>query len=66
MWHLKNVLIPVVVGTLGTVKRVIVENIKEISEAAIVTEIQKISMHGLAPARLIHKKNTRKDCDTSE
>ena len=49
MWHLKTVLIPVVVGALGTVKRVIVENIKEISEAAIVTEIQKISMHGLAP-----------------
>ena len=49
MWPLKTVLIPVVVGALGTVKRVIVENIKKISEAAIVTEIQKILMHGLAP-----------------
>ena len=35
MWHMKTVVIPVVVGALGTVKKGIVENIKKVSERAI-------------------------------
>ena len=41
MWHMKTVVIPVVVGTLGTVKKEMVENIKKLSERATVTEIQR-------------------------
>ena len=41
-------MIPVVVGALGTVKKAMVENIKKVSEAATVTEIQKICMLGSA------------------
>ena len=52
MWHMKTVFIPVVVGALGTVKKM-VENIKKVSETATVTEIQKICMLGSAP---IHRK----------
>ena len=44
IWHMKTVVIPVVVGALGTVKKGMVENTKEVSERAIVTEIQKICM----------------------
>ena len=33
MWHMKTVVIPVVVGALGTEKRRIVEDIKKVSEA---------------------------------
>ena len=50
MWHMKTVMIPVVVGT---VKKKMVENIKKVSETATVTEIQKICMLGSAP---IHRK----------
>ena len=42
MWHMKAVAILVVVGAFGTVKRGMVENIKKVSEAANVTQIQKI------------------------
>ena len=33
MWHMKTVVIPVVVGALGTEKRRIVEDVKKVSEA---------------------------------
>ena len=33
MWHMKTVVIPVVVGALGTVKEGMVENIKKVSES---------------------------------
>ena len=39
---MKTVVIPVVVGALGTVKKGMVENINKVSETATVTEIQKI------------------------
>ena len=38
---MKTIVIPVVVGALGTVKKGMVENIKKVSERATVTEIQK-------------------------
>ena len=41
---MKTVVIPVVVGALGTIKKGMVENIKKVSERATVTEIQKICM----------------------
>ena len=53
MWHLKTVLIPVVVGALGTVKKGMVENIQKVSERATMTEIQKICM--LGSARILRK-----------
>ena len=37
--HRKTVVIPVVVGALGTVKKGMVENIKKVSQAATLTEI---------------------------
>ena len=52
MWHMKTVVIPGVVGALGTVKGM-VENIKKVSERATMTEIQKICM--LGSARIIRK-----------
>ena len=48
MWHMKTIVIPVVVGALGTVKKGMVENIKRVSERATVTEIHKICMVGAA------------------
>ena len=70
---MKTVVIPVVVGALGTVKKGMVENIKKVSERATMTEIQKICMLGSARilrkvvcARLMHKKNTSKDCDNRD
>ena len=36
MWHIETIVIPVVVGALGTVKKGMVENIKKISERATV------------------------------
>ena len=53
MWHMKTVVIPVVVGALGTVKNGTVENIKKVSERANMTEIQKICM--LGSARILRK-----------
>ncbi|CAH3195152.1 unnamed protein product [Porites evermanni] len=53
MWHMKTVVIPVVVGALGTVKKGMVENIKKVSERASMTEIQKICM--LGSARILRK-----------
>ena len=52
-WHMKTVVIPVVVGALGTVKKGMVENIKKVSERATMTEIQKICM--LGSARILRK-----------
>ena len=53
MWHMKTVVIPVVVGALGTVKKGMVENIKKVSERATMTEIQKICM--LGSGRILRK-----------
>jgi len=46
---MKTVVFPVVVCVLGTIKKGMVENIKKVSEAATVTEIQKICILGSAP-----------------
>ena len=43
----ENLVIPVVVGALGTVKKGMVENIKKLSERAIVTEFQRSACWGL-------------------
>ena len=48
---MKTVVIPVVVGVLGTVKKGMVENIKKVSERATMTEIQKICMLGSNPQK---------------
>ena len=53
MWHMKIVVIPMVVGVLGTVKKEMEENIKKVRERATVTEIQKICM--LGSARILRK-----------
>ena len=53
MWHKETVVIPVVVGALGTVKKGMVENIKKVSERTTVTEIQKICI--LGSARIVRK-----------
>ena len=45
---MKTVVIPVVVGELGTVKKGMVENIKKVPERANMTEIQKVCMLGSA------------------
>ena len=50
---MKTVVIPVVVGALGTVKKGMVQNFKKVSETATVTEIQKMCM--LGSARIIRK-----------
>ena len=50
---MKTVVIPVVVGALGTVKKGMVENIKKVSERATMTEIQKICI--LGSARILRK-----------
>ena len=52
-WHIKTIVIPVVVGALGTVKKGMIENIEKVSKRANVTEIQKICM--LASARILRK-----------
>ena len=41
MWQMKTEVIPVVVGAPGTIKKGMAENIKGVSERAIVTETQK-------------------------
>ena len=41
MWHMKTVVIPVVVGALGTVKKGMVENIKKVSGRATVTDFKR-------------------------
>ena len=48
MWHMKTLVIPMVVGPLGTVKKGMEENIKKVSERATVTEIRKICRLGSA------------------
>ena len=52
-WHMKTIVIPVVVGALGTVKKGMIENIEKVSKRANVTEIQKICM--LGSARILRK-----------
>ena len=52
MWHMKTVVIPVVVGALGTVKKEMVENIKKLSERATDRD-PKICMLGFA--RILRK-----------
>ena len=53
MWHMKILVIPMVVGALGTVKKEMEENIKKVPERATVTEIQKICR--LGSARILRK-----------
>ena len=53
MWHMKTIVIPVVVGALGTVKKGMVENIEKVAKRATVTEIQNICM--LGSARILRK-----------
>ena len=50
---MKTIVIPVVVGALGTVKKGMIENIEKVSKRANVTEIQKICM--LGSARILRK-----------
>ena len=50
-WHMKTMVILVVVGALGTVKKGRVENIEKVSKRANVTDIQKICMLGSARIR---------------
>ena len=53
---MKTVVIPVVVGALGTVKKGMVENSEKVSDTATVTESQKICMLGLlGSARILRK-----------
>ena len=44
MWHMKTVVIPVVFGALGAVKKGAVGNMKKVSERATMTEIQTICL----------------------
>ena len=53
MRHMKTVLILVVVGALGTVKKGMVVNIRKVSERATVTHIQTMCM--LGSARILRK-----------
>ena len=53
MWQMKTEVIPVVVGAPSTIKKGMVENIKGVSERAIVTETQSMSM--LGSARILRK-----------
>ena len=53
MWHMRTIVIPVVVGVLGTVKKGMVENTKKVSGRVTVTEIQKICM--LGSVRILRK-----------
>ena len=50
---MKTEVIPVVVGAPSTIKKGTVENIKGVSERAIVTETQNMSM--LGSARILRK-----------
>ena len=52
-WHMRTVVIPVVVDALGKVKKGMLEKIKKVSEATTLTEIQKIRM--LESARILRK-----------
>ena len=45
---MKTIVILVVVGAFGIIRKGMVENMKKVSETASVTEIQKISMLGSA------------------
>ena len=53
MRHMKIAVIRVVVGALDTVKKGMIENIKDVSERAFMTKIQKICIMG--SARILKK-----------
>ena len=53
MWQMKTIVLPVVTGVLGTVKKGMVEDIEKVAKSASVTEIQKICM--LGSARILRK-----------
>ena len=53
IWQMKTIVLPVVIGALGTVKKGMVENIEKVAKGASVTEIQKICM--LESARILRK-----------
>ena len=53
IWQMKTIVLPVVIGALGTAKKGMVENIEKVAKGASVTEIQKICM--LESARILRK-----------
>ena len=53
MWQMKTIVLPVVTGALGTVKKEMVENIEKVAKSASVIEIQKICT--LGSARILRK-----------
>ena len=48
MWNLKAIVIPVVVGALGMVKKKTEDHIKQISGNPCLQELQKIVLNGRA------------------
>ena len=48
MWHLKAILIPVVVGALGMIKKETEDQIKQIPGNPCLQELQKIVVNGTA------------------
>ena len=57
---MKTVVIPVVVGAFGTVKKGMVENVKKVSETATVTETQRSACRDLRESSercLVYKQN---------
>ena len=48
MWHLKAIVIPVVVGGLGRMKKKTEDHIKRIPEDRCLQELQKIVLNGTA------------------
>ena len=60
MCQMKTVLIPVVVGALGTVKKGMVENIKKVSERATVTDFKRSAswdLHESSERCLVYEQN---------
>ena len=52
MWHLKAIVIPVVVGALGIIKKKTKDHIKRIPGNPCLHELQKIALNGMG--RLIY------------
>ena len=48
MWHLKAIVIPVVVGALGMMKKKTEDHIKRIPGNPCLQELQKIVLNGMA------------------
>ena len=48
MWQLKAIVIPVVVGVLGVIKKKTEDDIKAIPENCCLQELQKIVLNGTA------------------